>query len=213
METDKKDKLIIALIIGIVIVLSHNFVSSQKSDDLVFENISSSLDDQNQAKVISNYDNKEKSEKSTIKKVHISGEINKPGVYEINDDYRLEDLVNDAGGLTDNADINKINLALKLEDQMRIIIPNINDKDNDNNENNITKQLITPVDEKDNKKVNINTADQNELMTLPNIGEKRADAIIEYRQKNKFNKIEDIKNVSGIGDKYFEAMKDMIVVN
>ena len=211
METDRKDKLIIALIIGIVIVLSHNFVSSQKSDDLVFENISSSLNDQKQAKPINNNDNKEKTEKSTIKKVHISGEINKPGVYEINDDYRLEDLVNDAGGLTENADLNKINLALKLEDQMRIIIPNINDKDNI--ENNMTTQLISPINENDNKKVNINTADQSELMTLPNIGEKRANAIIEYRQKNKFNKIEDIKNVSGIGDKYFEAMKDMIVVN
>lgn len=211
METDRKDKLIIALIIAIVIVLSHNFVSSKKSDELVFENISSSLNDQKQAKVISNNDNKEKSEKSTIKKVHISGEINKPGVYEINDNYRLEDLVNDAGGLTDNADINNINLALKLEDQMRIIIPNVNDKDN--NENNMTSQLISPINQNDNKKIDINTADQNELMTLPNIGEKRADAIIEYRQKNKFNKIEDIKNVSGIGDKYFEAMKDMIVVN
>ncbi|WP_236785425.1 helix-hairpin-helix domain-containing protein [Anaerococcus ihuae] len=211
METDRKDKLIIALIIGIVIVLSHNFVSSQKSDDLVFENISSSLNDQKQAKPINNNDNKEKTEKSTIKKVHISGQINKPGVYEINDDYRLEDLVNDAGGLTENADLNKINLALKLEDQMRIIIPNINDKDNI--ENNMTTQLISPINENDNKKVNINTADQSELMTLPNIGEKRANSIIEYRQKNKFNKIEDIKNVSGIGDKYFEAMKDMIVVN
>lgn len=211
METDRKDKLIIALIIGIVIVLSHNFVSSKKSDELVFENISSSLNDQKQAKAISNNDNKEKSEKSTIKKVHISGEINKPGVYEINDNYRLEDLVNDAGGLTENADLNKINLALKLEDQMRIIIPNINDKDN--NENNTTTQLISPINVNDNKKVDINTADKSELMTLPNIGEKRADAIIEYRQKNKFNKIEDIKNVSGIGDKYFEAMKDMIVVN
>lgn len=211
METDRKDKLIIALIIGIVIVLSHNFVSSQKSDELVFENISSSLNDQKQAKPINNNDNKEKTEKSTIKKVHISGEINKPGVYEINDNYRLEDLVNDAGGLKENADINKINLALKLEDQMRIIIPNINDKDN--SENNMTTQLISPINENDNKKVDINTADQSELMTLPNIGEKRAEAIIEYRQKNKFNKIDDIKNVSGIGDKYFEAMKDMIVVN
>ncbi|KWZ99890.1 MAG: ComEA family DNA-binding protein [Anaerococcus vaginalis] len=211
METDKKDKLIIALIIGIVIVLSHNFVSSQKSDDLVFENISSSLDDKKQTKLINSNDNKEKNEKAIIKKVHISGEINKPGVYEINDDYRLEDLVNDAGGLTDSADIKKINLALKLEDQMRIIIPNVNDKDN--NENNMTSQLISPINQNDNKKIDINTADQSELMTLPNIGEKRADAIIEYRQKNKFNKIEDIKNVSGIGDKYFDAMKDMIIVN
>lgn len=142
-------------------------------------------------------------------KVHISGEINKPGVYDIKENYRLEDLVNDAGGLTNNADINRINLAMKLEDQMHIIIPNKN-----NQENNQTQdQLVTPTNTNENKKININNADKNSLMTLPNIGEKRAEAIIEYRQKNKFNKIDDIKNVSGIGDKYFEAMKDMIVVD
>lgn len=212
METDRKDKLIIALIIGIVIVLSHNFISSQKKDELVFENSSSSIAEKNEnSKAINSSNIDKKSEpKTSSKKVHISGEINKPGVYKIKDDYRLEDLVNDAGGLTKNADINKINLALKLEDQMRIIIPNINDKDDE--KNNITNQQISPINE-NNKKININTADKAQLMNLPNIGEKRAEAIIEYREKNRFNKIDDIKNVSGIGDKFFEAMKDMIVVD
>ena len=98
---------------------------------------------------------------------------------------------------------------MKLEDQMHIIIPNKN-----NQENNQTQdQLVTPTNTNENKKININSADKNSLMTLPNIGDKRAEAIIEYRQKDKFNKIDDIKNVSGIGDKYFEAMKDMIVVD
>ncbi|MDU7163501.1 MAG: helix-hairpin-helix domain-containing protein [Anaerococcus vaginalis] len=213
METDRKDKLIIALIIGIVIVLAHNFINSQKKDELVFENASSSIAEKNEnSKAVnsSNIDKKSES-KTSSKKVHISGEINKPGVYEIKNDYRLEDLVNDAGGLTKNADINKINLALKLEDQMRIIIPNINDKDNE--KNNVANQQISPINENNNKKININTADKAQLMNLPNIGEKRAEAIIEYREKNRFNKIDDIKNVSGIGDKYFEAMKDIIVVD
>ncbi|EEB36432.1 comEA protein [Anaerococcus hydrogenalis DSM 7454] len=208
MEADKKDKLIIALIIGIVIILSRNFVNNQKKDELVFENTSSSVSiESNQ---LSNKETREKIENNNATmKVHISGEINKPGVYDIKDNYRLEDLVNDAGGLTNNADINRINLAMKLEDQMHIIIPNKN-----NQENNQTQdQLVTPTNTNENKKININSADKNSLMTLPNIGEKRADAIIEYRQKNKFNKIDDIKNVSGIGDKYFEAMKDMIVID
>lgn len=208
MEADKKDKLIIALIIGIFIILSRNFVNNQKKDELVFENASSSVSiEDNQLR---NKETREKIENNkTTMKVHISGEINKPGVYDIKDNYRLEDLVNDAGGLTNNADINRINLAMKLEDQMHIIIPNKN-----NQENNQTQdQLVTPTNTNENKKININSADKNSLMTLPNIGEKRADAIIEYRQKNKFNKIDDIKNVSGIGDKYFEAMKDMIVID
>ncbi|PMC82574.1 helix-hairpin-helix domain-containing protein [Anaerococcus hydrogenalis] len=208
MDADKKDKLIIALIIGIVIILSRNFVNNQKKDELVFENTSSSVSIE--ANQLSNKETREKIENNnTTMKVHISGEINKPGVYDIKDNYRLEDLVNDAGGLTNNADINKINLAMKLEDQMHIIIPNKN-----NQENNQTQdQLVTPTNTNENKKININSADKNSLMTLPNIGDKRAEAIIEYRQRNKFNKIDDIKNVSGIGDKYFEAMKDMIVVD
>ncbi|MBS5988408.1 helix-hairpin-helix domain-containing protein [Anaerococcus hydrogenalis] len=208
MDADKKDKLIIALIIGIVIILSRNYVNNQKKDELVFENTSSSVSiESNQ---LSNKETREKIENNnTTMKVHISGEINKPGVYDIKDNYRLEDLVNDAGGLTNNADINRINLAMKLEDQMHIIIPNKN-----NQENNQTQdQLVTPTNTNENKKININSADKNSLMTLPNIGDKRAEAIIEYRQKNKFNKIDDIKNVPGIGDKYFEAMKDMIVVD
>ena len=208
MDADKKDKLIIALIIGIVIILSRNFVNKKKKDELVFENTSSSVSIE--ANQLSNKETREKIENNnTTMKVHISGEINKPGVYDIKDNYRLEDLVNDAGGLTNNADINKINLAMKLEDQMHIIIPNKN-----NQENNQTQdQLVTPTNTNENKKININSADKNSLMTLPNIGDKRAEAIIEYRQRNKFNKIDDIKNVSGIGDKYFEAMKDMIVVD
>lgn len=208
MDADKKDKLIIALIIGIVIILSRNYVNNQKKDELVFENTSSSVSIE--ANQLSNKETREKIENNnTTMKVHISGEINKPGVYDIKDNYRLEDLVNDAGGLTNNADINRINLAMKLEDQMHIIIPNKN-----NQENNQTQdQLVTPTNTNENKKININSADKNSLMTLPNIGDKRAEAIIEYRQKNKFNKIDDIKNVSGIGDKYFEAMKDMIVVD
>ncbi|WP_276877280.1 helix-hairpin-helix domain-containing protein [Anaerococcus hydrogenalis] len=209
MEADKKDKLIIALIIGIVIILSRNFINNQKKDELVFDNASSSVSiESNQ---LSNKETKEKIENNnnTTMKVHISGEINKAGVYDIKENYRLEDLVKDAGGLTNNADINRINLAMKLEDQMHVIIPNKNDQEN----NQTQDQLVTPVDTNQNKKININNADKNSLMTLPNIGEKRAEAIIEYRQKNKFNKIDDIKNVSGIGDKYFEAMKDMIVVD
>ena len=96
---------------------------------------------------------------------------------------------------------------MKLEDQMKIYIPNINEKsENDTNIQDLSS------DNTNSSKVNINLATKEELMTLPNVGEKRADAIIEYREMNKFEKIEDIKNVTGIGDKFFEAMKELISV-
>lgn len=195
METDKKDKLIIGLVIVIVILLAKNF--NNKNNDLVIDrnDISSQY-----------FLDEEAIEDTSVKqinKVHISGEINNPGVYEIDEDERLEDLVNKAGGLTDEANLDAINLSMLVEDQMRIIIPNINNAENNNN-------LDPVVDSTSDPKININTASKEELMTLPNIGEKRADAIIEYREENKFEKIEDIKNVSGIGNKYFEQMEELI---
>ena len=194
MNVDKKDKLIIGLIIGIVMIISSNFIREKVYNDDSLEIIksseSTSIEESNTGE-------------NNIKKVHISGEILKPGVYQINEGDRLDDLVKKAGGLTQKADIDRINLALILEDQMRIIIPNIDDENKDTNTEFINKSSGS-------EKININTADKSELMNLPNIGEKRADAIIEYRENKKFEKIEDIKNVSGIGDKFFESLKDSI---
>lgn len=194
MKTDKKDKIIIALVIGVVLILAKNF--NERNDQILIEK----NDEQVENIIGEKEDNKEVKK---IKKVHISGEVNKAGVYEIEDDDRLDDLVKKAGGLTENADLNSINLSMILEDEMRIIIPNINDADK-----NIDPMPL--MDSTDDEKININTASKEELMTLPNIGEKRADSILEYRENNKFKKIEDIKNVSGIGDKFFEQMKDLI---
>lgn len=216
MNNDNKDKIIMVLIIGIVLILSYNFVNRKNDNEFIANKDINSLSTiSNSNDYFSKTDDKVKFNDADndkyIIKVHISGEISNPGVYIVNKNDRLDDLVKKAGGLLENADIDRINLALRLEDQMRIIIPNINDiKDEEQN-----FQTFENIENKknDSRKININTADQNTLMTLPNIGEKRALAIIEYRKDNKFNKIEDIKSVSGIGDKYFEAMKDMIVVD
>ncbi|MDD7463914.1 MAG: helix-hairpin-helix domain-containing protein [Anaerococcus sp.] len=194
MKTDKKDKIIIALVIGVVLILAKNF--NERNDQILIEK-----NDEQVENIIGEKEDNQEVKK--IKKVHISGEVNKAGVYEIEDDDRLDDLVKKAGGLTENADLNSINLSMILEDEMRIIIPNINDADK-----NIDPMPL--MDSTDDEKININTASKEELMTLPNIGEKRADSILEYRENNKFKKIEDIKNVSGIGDKFFEQMKDLI---
>lgn len=211
MENKNKDKIIIILIAVIAILLANNLVNNHsnnfldekhsffdKSDDLILEDNQENLGD------------KEDIKESSDMKVHISGEINQEGVYTINEGDRLDDLIKEAGGLTEEANADSLNLAMKLNDQMKIYIPNKNEAvaEEDNPD-----QIVTNPNESNNSdKININQASKEELMTLPNVGEKRADAIIEYRDINKFESIEDIKNVTGIGDKYFNAMKDLITI-
>ena len=179
--------------------------------------------------------------------VDIKGEVRKPGVYEVEADKRIQDVIKLAGGLTKNADTSLINLSKKVYDEMSIKIyskKEISDAYNlvepkvvevikevekivekecncDNNcikEENLietTEQVnseIKTVEEKTNNKVNINTATKEELLSISGIGETKAIKIIEYRNNNKFNSIEDIKNVSGIGDSLFEKIKDYITI-
>lgn len=207
MESKNKDKIIIGLIIALAIVLGNNFVND-KSPDLLDNKVSllKSEDDFNIESIDEN-----KSQKSEDIKVHISGQINREGVYEVKEGDRLDDLIKQAGGLSPDADSNSLNLAMKLEDQMKIYIPNKNEILNENSTN--TDQLVSKPDSiSENGKININTASKEELMTLPNIGDKRAQAIIEYRDTKKFETIEEIKNVTGIGEKFYQAMQDLITV-
>lgn len=216
MPKDRKDKIIFAGVIFLAFLVANVFSNAgfkdifNKNDD---EIVMSKPDNEN----LDDMKNKETSSNDLStedKKVYISGEVKNSGVYDIKDGDRLDDLVKRAGGFTEKADINAINLALRLEDQMKIYIPNIDENQNINADNtNLAMGEVTSTNPKSSgQKININLASKEELMTLPNIGEKRAQAILDYRQENKFTKIEDIKNVSGIGDKYFEAMKDLITV-
>lgn len=207
MESKNKDKIIIGLIIALAVVLGNNFVND-KSPDLLDNKVSllESEDDFNIESIDEN-----KSQQNEDIKVHISGQINREGVYEVKEGDRLDDLIKQAGGLSPDADSNSLNLAMKLEDQMKIYIPNKNENLNENSTN--TDQLVSKPDSiSENGKININTASKEELMTLPNIGDKRAQAIIEYRDTKKFETIEEIKNVTGIGEKFYQAMQDLITV-
>lgn len=207
MESKNKDKIIIGLIIALAVVLWNNFVNN-KSPDLLDNKVSllESEDDFNIESIDEN-----KSQQSEDIKVHINGQINREGVYEVKEGDRLDDLIKQAGGLSPDADSNSLNLAMKLEDQMKIYIPNKNEILNENSTN--TDQLVSKPDSiSENGKININTASKEELMTLPNIGDKRAQAIIEYRDTKKFETIEEIKNVTGIGEKFYQAMQDLITV-
>ena len=148
--------------------------------------------------------------------VHVTGEVKKPGVVRVKEGSRVEDIVKAAGGLTENADISNINLAYVVEDGTKIRIPSTDDE---KQEEYITQSIgegIIMQEESNNSRgsiVNINTANETELEELPGIGASIAGRIIEYRNKNgKFKSIEDIKNVTGIGDSKFEKIKDLIKV-
>lgn len=210
MEDKIKDKLIIGLIIALVALLANNFIDQEEDD---FSNSKISLfssDDEFEETEETKEDSNQTQASETIK-VHIAGEINKEGVYEVNNGDRLDDLVKRAGGLTKDANSKKINLAMKLEDQMKIYIPSIYDFEDETSSTN-DNLLISDKPSTEIEKININKASKEELMTLPNIGEKRANAIIEYRENSPFEKIEDIKNVTGIGEKFYQSLKDLITV-
>lgn len=148
--------------------------------------------------------------------VHISGAVENPGIVKIDENSRIEDAINAAGGLKDYADITNVNLAYILEDGIKITIPSIYD------ENEIDILIddgaagLASSDEKKSSSsalININKATQTELETLNGIGPSLALKIIEYREQNgKFKTIDDIKNVTGIGDTKFNNIKDQIEV-
>ncbi|MBU5294040.1 helix-hairpin-helix domain-containing protein [Anaerosalibacter bizertensis] len=145
--------------------------------------------------------------------VHISGQVFNPGLIELKNGSRVIDAVNSAGGLKEEADLDRINLAKKLVDEQKIYIPKIGEEIDIVEEEDGSSGSTQENSGDSSNKVNINTGTKEELMSLPGIGEVLAERIIEYRESNSFKSIEDIKNVSGIGDKKFESIEDMIIVN
>lgn len=158
----------------------------------------------------------EKENNKNMITIFISGEVKEPGVVTIESDKRLYDAIEQLGGFTNEADLNKINLATKIEDENHYIIPKIGDNAevNDTFSDINTDISIKNDNQSETQKININTASIQELDTLPGIGEATANKIINYRgQKGEFNAIEEIKNVNGIGDKKYEDIKSIISVN
>lgn len=141
--------------------------------------------------------------------VHITGEIKYPGVVVLKNGDRIVDAIEAAGGETENADLDRVNLAYVLNDGDKIYIPNKNEEEEKGN-------IITTENEIGQEKkitININTATLEELIKLPGIGEATANKIIEYRKQNgKFQNIEELKNVPGIGNSKFENLKNEIRV-
>lgn len=154
--------------------------------------------------------------------IYICGEVNNPGIYVVRKGAMLNDIIEKAGGLTEEASVNNINLVYLINSNMSIYIPSkaemksgftggdIIRQDgvyvwgNQGGASDTTGSAITTV--------NINQASLEELKTLPGVGDSTAQAIIDYRKKNPFKKAEDIKNVSGIGDSKYNRIKDHICV-
>lgn len=164
--------------------------------------------------------NEEKNETITV---YITGAVANPGVISLDSNMRLDDALKKLGGTTKDADINRINLAMKLEDSQHYIIPYIGQEDDpsqkdmqaSNNSSDSAGNLAnsSSASNSQDSKININSADESQLETISGVGPSTAKKIIDYREKEgKFSSIEDIKNVSGIGDKKFESMKDSIDV-
>lgn len=173
--------------------------------------------------------------------VYICGEVNNPGVYEVPSGTILYDVADLAGGFTDKAAMTRLNLVYVIESNLSIYIPSEDESESEIAENALNSSVQSEIIRDNNGVyvwgstggsggtsgsggngnsdgeqvtiVNINTATQTELMTLPGIGEVTSQAIITYREQTPFTKIDDIKNVTGIGDAKFNNIKDLITVS
>lgn len=210
--------LIIVLIVFGILYLKSGFRELKKNDtESIFveskedNNISITTSDNN-VKNNSRAKNKEVTiplkDKNIV--VEIKGEVKKPDVYTLHEEAIIKELIEAAGGLTENADLSNINRAKKLQNHELVYIANKNDitkeVKNTNSESNISN-----IQGVSNTIVNINTATIEQLKTLNGIGDSKAKSIIEYREQNGgFKSKEDIKNVTGIGEKMFERIKEQI---
>lgn len=161
--------------------------------------------------------------KSTKIKIYITGEVNNPGVYEVENTSRLTDALAIAGNTTVNADLTSCNLAGFLSDGIKIAIPT---KGQSSAAANCLGQAGAPIVEPGSNVssssatgapgstlVNLNTATQSQLEELPGVGPSYATAIIDYRNKNGgFKSVEDLRDVKGIGDKRFEDLKPLVTI-
>ena len=146
--------------------------------------------------------------------VEIKGEVAKPDVYQLEEGSIIKDLIDMAGGVTEEADLSRINRAEELLNHELIIIGNINDETESSVvQNNSTYSSNGNNSDKVSTLININTADLEQLKEITGIGNIKAQSIIDYREANGgFKSLEELKNVDGIGDKTFEKIKEQITL-
>lgn len=208
----KKQKIIVIAIAGIVVIGIMYFIynKNQVKEDINIEN----------EILVNNVITNENNTNDDIVIIHITGSVKNPGIVKLKEGSRIDDAIESAGGLTENADITKVNLAYVVEDGTKIKIPSASEEDigdediidSKSGDNIIIEENAVPSNNS-TQTININKATEKEFETLPGIGPSLASKIIEYRNQNgKFESIEDIKNVNGIGDNKYEKIKDLITV-
>lgn len=216
-----KEKIIGSVVLlGLAMFIFIGVLQSRKPTTLSETGINGKLMESNSENISSNIidlgdDNEKETSNTNNSKivVEIKGEVVKPDVYELESGSRINDLINLAGGITENGDIESINRAEILNDGDCIIIKNIQFKNEGNEEEKENLLLDNNSLKSESRKININSADKEELMTLTGIGETKASSIIEYRSKNgKFVSIEQLAEVNGIGIKTVEKLKDKITI-
>lgn len=189
-------KELVILFVCIIIFMCYIFMNDNKdykSNDIVKEEIE-----------------KEKLNEDFLEKivVDIKGEVVKPGIYEMAVGKRIIDVINESGGLTSIADTSNINLSEKISDEMLIIIPS-----KDEVKQGLTNNNTISLKEHHDGKISINTATVEDFMKIKGLGEVKSKSIIEYRNQNgRFKSIEEITNVTGIGNSTFEKIKNYIKV-
>lgn len=207
----KKQKIIVYVVIGILVCFAIYYAFG-RSDDTDYEVLDNIVESEEEIPT-------EDEEEMIV--VHVIGQVNNPGVVRINYGARIADIIEAAGGNTEIADLDKINLAYIVEDGQKIYIPSKEETANvleftDNqyiSDEAGYNEFVNSGDSSNSSKININTATKSQLETLPGVGESTAQKIIDYREQNgKFKNIEDIKNVSGIGDAKYNNIKEYICI-
>lgn len=209
---DKKF-IIISAVLGIGFAISF-FLYSKDENKLTQEEIMANIfveDDEEKQDIGVNLEISDKEDDKPKIAVEIKGEVIKPDVYVLDEGSLIKDLIDLAGGPTENAYMDNINRAQILNNQDCIYIYNKNEENA--NINNISNAQINTTKGNENMdgKININSATLEQLKELQGIGDQKAKEIINYRDENNgFKSIEDLKNVKGIGEKTFENIKDSI---
>ncbi|RYM05327.1 competence protein ComEA [Sporolactobacillus sp. THM7-7] len=195
-------------------------VEDRKKTEALFSEMSQEKDGSSSSEAESKVkDNRE--EEETVKPaqevvVDLKGAVKIPGIYRVKDSDRVNDVIHQAGGLTGKADRDKVNFAQKVSDEMVIYVPEKGERDvpavAGTSAGGAASSPASP--ESGQSKVNINTADEQEMQNLPGIGEVKAKTIIAYREEHgPFKTVDELTNVSGIGEKSLEKIKPMATVD